>query len=48
VRARRVGAWRAVNESRVRAGAGDYRVVSGTRWTGSIYPVVRESIRFAQ
>ena len=32
----------------VQAGAGHYGVFSGKRWTGSIYPVVRESIRFAQ
>ncbi len=29
----------------VQAGAGHYGVFSGKRWSGSIYPVVRETIQ---
>jgi poly(3-hydroxybutyrate) depolymerase len=32
----------------VQAGAGHYGVFSGRRWTGSIYPVVRETIQSAR
>jgi poly(3-hydroxybutyrate) depolymerase len=32
----------------VQAGAGHYGVFSGKRWSGSIYPVVRDSIHVAQ
>jgi poly(3-hydroxybutyrate) depolymerase len=32
----------------VQAGAGHYGVFSGKRWSGSIYPVVREAIHVAQ
>ncbi len=32
----------------VQAGAGHYGVFSGRRWSGSIYPVVREAIHVAQ
>ena len=31
----------------VQAGAGHYGVFSGKRWSGSIYPVVREAIHVA-